>query len=231
MAFEPTMAYDVQMMPGVKNVMFGGEGLFVTELRGPGRVWLQGMPSDRMIAEIARRVPSGGPGIGIPIGLGGGGEAAAGEAGAEAAGAVEGVEGGEEMVAASDTAIGADRQATVATSRAMSSDSVDADSQSALFGDAVPEQESQTSATPDGGPVTDGDFGDDASWTSTSEDPTFADGEESFSTGDTEEMSFEDSGFDDGETSMDGLDGAAEEAADAGRGLFSMIWNLITGDD
>ena len=49
---------------GVKNVMFGGEGLFVTELKGPGRVWLQGMPPDRMIAEIARRVPAGGPGLG-----------------------------------------------------------------------------------------------------------------------------------------------------------------------
>lgn len=41
-AFEPSIQYDVQMMPGVKNVMFGGEGLFVTSLTGPGKVWLQG---------------------------------------------------------------------------------------------------------------------------------------------------------------------------------------------
>lgn len=30
-------------MPGFKNVMFGGEGLFVTTLTGPGTIWLQGI--------------------------------------------------------------------------------------------------------------------------------------------------------------------------------------------
>jgi uncharacterized protein (TIGR00266 family) len=43
-AFTSSVHYDIQMMPGVKNVMFGGEGLFVTSLTGPGRVWMQGMP-------------------------------------------------------------------------------------------------------------------------------------------------------------------------------------------
>jgi len=43
-AFEDTVSYDIQMMPGIKNAMFGGEGLFVAKLSGPGRVWLQGMP-------------------------------------------------------------------------------------------------------------------------------------------------------------------------------------------
>ena len=51
---------DVQMLSGFKNVMFGGEGLFVTTLTGPGTVWLQGQPPQRMVSEIARRVPSGG---------------------------------------------------------------------------------------------------------------------------------------------------------------------------
>eukprot|EP00545_Synedropsis_sp_CCMP1620_P001528 CAMPEP_0119005354 /NCGR_PEP_ID=MMETSP1176-20130426/1665_1 /TAXON_ID=265551 /ORGANISM="Synedropsis recta cf, Strain CCMP1620" /LENGTH=304 /DNA_ID=CAMNT_0006957143 /DNA_START=190 /DNA_END=1104 /DNA_ORIENTATION=+ len=64
--------YDVQMMPGIKNAMFGGEGLFVTTLTGPGSVWLQGQPPQRMIGEIARRVPSGG-GLAVPIPMGGGG--------------------------------------------------------------------------------------------------------------------------------------------------------------
>lgn len=59
--------------------MFGGEGLFVTTLTGPGTVWLQGQPPQRMIGEIARRVPSGG-GIGIPIPIGGGGSSSGGEA-------------------------------------------------------------------------------------------------------------------------------------------------------
>ena len=85
-AFESSIHYDVQMMPGIKNAMFGGEGLFVTTLQGPGQVWLQGMPPDRMISEIARRVPGGGGiGLGIPIGVGGGGDAGT----ADAAGADE----------------------------------------------------------------------------------------------------------------------------------------------
>jgi hypothetical protein len=67
------------MLSGFKNVMFGGEGLFLTTLTGPGTVWLQGQPPQRMVSEIARRVPSGGIGFGIPIGMGGGGGGEAGE--------------------------------------------------------------------------------------------------------------------------------------------------------
>jgi len=51
--------FDVQMLKDVKNVIFGGEGLFVTKLKGPGTVWHQGKPPQRMISEIASRVPSG----------------------------------------------------------------------------------------------------------------------------------------------------------------------------
>eukprot|EP00581_Thalassiosira_minuscula_P019748 CAMPEP_0183734734 /NCGR_PEP_ID=MMETSP0737-20130205/44660_1 /TAXON_ID=385413 /ORGANISM="Thalassiosira miniscula, Strain CCMP1093" /LENGTH=241 /DNA_ID=CAMNT_0025968307 /DNA_START=389 /DNA_END=1111 /DNA_ORIENTATION=+ len=73
-AMTSTVEYDVTTMPGFKNVIFGGEGLFVTTLTGPGTVWLQGMPIDRMVSEIARKVPSGGGiGLGIPIMGGGGG--------------------------------------------------------------------------------------------------------------------------------------------------------------
>jgi hypothetical protein len=67
--------FDVTTNSGFKNMLFGGEGLFVTKLTGPGKVWLQGMPVDRMVSEIVRRVPSGGGiGLGIPI-MGGGGVA------------------------------------------------------------------------------------------------------------------------------------------------------------
>lgn len=62
------------MVKGFANVFAGGEGLFMTTLTGPGVVWLQGQPPQRMISEIARRVPSGGLGLAIPIGgIGGGG--------------------------------------------------------------------------------------------------------------------------------------------------------------
>lgn len=76
--------YDIQMVKGFKNVVFGGEGLFFTTLTGGpsgSTVWLQGMPPTRMISEIARRVPSGGGiGLAVPIGgIGGGGESSSGE--------------------------------------------------------------------------------------------------------------------------------------------------------
>jgi uncharacterized protein (TIGR00266 family) len=82
-AFTQDVEYDIQMMPGFKNVLFGGEGLFVTTLKGPGTVWLQGMPPQRMISEIARRVPSGGGiGLAVPLGgMGGGGGSGGGEGG------------------------------------------------------------------------------------------------------------------------------------------------------
>ena len=66
---------DVQMVKGFANVFAGGEGLFMTTLKGPGTVWLQGQPPQRMISEIARRVPSGGGiGLAVPVpGMGGGG--------------------------------------------------------------------------------------------------------------------------------------------------------------
>ena len=43
-AVEPTVQIDIQTVPGVKNMLFGGEGIFNTVLTGPGHVWLQTMP-------------------------------------------------------------------------------------------------------------------------------------------------------------------------------------------
>jgi hypothetical protein len=88
-AFEPTVAYDITMMKGVKNVMFGGEGLFVTTLTGPGKIYIQSLPFDRVVGEIASRVPGGGHrGVMFPFfggGGGGGGEAAGDPPGADSA--------------------------------------------------------------------------------------------------------------------------------------------------
>ena len=81
-AFSQGVDFDIQTVPGFKNVLFGGEGLFVTSLTGPGTVWLQGQPPQRMISEIARRVPSGGIGLAVPLGgMGGGGEGGEGGSG------------------------------------------------------------------------------------------------------------------------------------------------------
>lgn len=43
-AFEASVHMEIQRVQGVKNVLFGGEGLFLTVLTGPGKVWLQTMP-------------------------------------------------------------------------------------------------------------------------------------------------------------------------------------------
>ncbi len=39
--FEDTVTLDIRMMRGIRNALFGGDGLFLTELTGPGKVWLQ----------------------------------------------------------------------------------------------------------------------------------------------------------------------------------------------
>ena len=42
--FDSTVSIDIQTVKGVKNMVFGGEGIFNTVLTGPGRIWLQTMP-------------------------------------------------------------------------------------------------------------------------------------------------------------------------------------------
>ena len=47
-AFEPTVNYDIQMVGSIRTAIFGGEGLFLTTLTGPGRVILQSMTLERL---------------------------------------------------------------------------------------------------------------------------------------------------------------------------------------
>ena len=51
-AFAPTVDYDIQMIGGFKNALFGGEGLFVATLTGPGTVYLQSLPFSRLADRI-----------------------------------------------------------------------------------------------------------------------------------------------------------------------------------
>ena len=57
--FSSTVQMDIQTVPGVKNALFGGEGLFNTVLTGPGRVWLQTMPISNVANSIRPYIPSG----------------------------------------------------------------------------------------------------------------------------------------------------------------------------
>jgi uncharacterized protein (TIGR00266 family) len=82
--FEPSVGFDIQMISGFRNVLFGGEGLFLASLTGPGHIWLQSMPILNLAEEIGRYLhPSAGgdsganstPGniaLGSAIGIAGG---------------------------------------------------------------------------------------------------------------------------------------------------------------
>ena len=50
---------DIQSVPGIKNALFGGEGLFNTVISGPGHVWLQTMPISNVAGVLRRYLPSG----------------------------------------------------------------------------------------------------------------------------------------------------------------------------
>jgi uncharacterized protein (TIGR00266 family) len=59
-AMQPTVDYDIQMVGGIKSVLFGGEGLFFATLRGPGKVWLQSLPFSRLASRIYAAAPQAG---------------------------------------------------------------------------------------------------------------------------------------------------------------------------
>ncbi|SMO48549.1 TIGR00266 family protein [Solitalea koreensis] len=51
-AFTHEVQYDIQVIGGIRNTVFGGEGLFFATLRGPGRVWVQSLPISRLAGRI-----------------------------------------------------------------------------------------------------------------------------------------------------------------------------------
>src|SRR6187397_562769 len=56
-AFQPSVAYDIQYVGKIKSALFGGEGLFFAALRGRGHVWLQSLPLSRLANRIVCAVP------------------------------------------------------------------------------------------------------------------------------------------------------------------------------
>lgn len=51
-AYTQTIDFDIQFVGGVRNTIFGGEGLFFATLRGPGKVWIQTLPISRLASRI-----------------------------------------------------------------------------------------------------------------------------------------------------------------------------------
>lgn len=60
MAMSPSVQYDIQFVGGFKNTLFGGEGLFLATLTGPGPVWLQSLPFSRLASRIYAAAPQTG---------------------------------------------------------------------------------------------------------------------------------------------------------------------------
>ena len=58
-AMDATCSIDIQAVPGIKNMVFGGEGLFNTVVTGPGKVYLQTMPISAVAGVIRPFIPTG----------------------------------------------------------------------------------------------------------------------------------------------------------------------------
>lgn len=57
-AMDSSCSLDVQTVPGVKNMLFGGEGIFNTVVTGPGKIWIQTMPISQMANTLRPYFPS-----------------------------------------------------------------------------------------------------------------------------------------------------------------------------
>ena len=56
-AFQSSVAFQITMVPGIRNMVFGGDGLFLAVLTGPGQVWLQTLPISRLAHQIGEYLP------------------------------------------------------------------------------------------------------------------------------------------------------------------------------
>ena len=58
--FDSTVTYDIEFIGGIKNTIFGGEGLFFASLTGPGTVYIQSLPFSRLAKRVWMAAPKGG---------------------------------------------------------------------------------------------------------------------------------------------------------------------------
>ncbi len=56
-AFQASVSFQVTTVPGIKNMIFGGDGIFLVALTGPGRIWLQTLPIARLAHAIEKYLP------------------------------------------------------------------------------------------------------------------------------------------------------------------------------
>ena len=58
--FQESVQFNIVTVPGIQNMFFGGSGLFLAALTGPGRVWLQSMSMQHLAHAIAGYLPKAG---------------------------------------------------------------------------------------------------------------------------------------------------------------------------
>ena len=61
-AYTPNVDFDIQYVGKIKTALFGGEGIFLAKLSGPGTVWLQSLPFSRLASRIFAAAPQNGGG-------------------------------------------------------------------------------------------------------------------------------------------------------------------------
>jgi uncharacterized protein (TIGR00266 family) len=57
-AFEARVSFQIARIPGIRNMIFGGDGIFLAALTGPGKVWLQTLPLSRLAHALMEYMPS-----------------------------------------------------------------------------------------------------------------------------------------------------------------------------
>jgi uncharacterized protein (TIGR00266 family) len=57
-AFQAGVSFQITTVPGIKNMLFGGDGIFLAALTGPGKIWLQTLPISRLALEIMEYMPA-----------------------------------------------------------------------------------------------------------------------------------------------------------------------------
>jgi len=56
-AFQASVSFQITTVPGIKNMIFGGDGIFLAALTGPGRIWLQTLPIAKLAHALERYMP------------------------------------------------------------------------------------------------------------------------------------------------------------------------------
>jgi uncharacterized protein (AIM24 family) len=54
------VGFNITTVPGLKNAIFGGDGIFLANLQGPGTIWLQTLPISRLAHQIGEYLPRAG---------------------------------------------------------------------------------------------------------------------------------------------------------------------------